>query len=104
METVRVQFYISEGRIQLGPARYCIRFPKQSYAPVMCALKVRYLLSGQQDWTFRLTAQCYTSEDKLLWEDHRDWLITSQTHGAVYIVGVGGWTVASGHLSLRHSH
>ena len=82
-----VKFYEWEA----GSARHCIRFPKQAMREVICALKVRYLLYGQKDWTYRLTAQCYTSEDKLLWEDHRDWLITSQEPSTSWWLDVWQW-------------
>ena len=74
-----VKFYAWEtGRIPTEAPRYSIRFPQQSTGWVMCELTVRNLLFGQQDWTYRVTAQGYTAEGRLLWEDRRDWLITSQ--------------------------
>ena len=81
-----VKFYackIAQG-FQIWSRPASIRFPKQTTSSVICELTVGNLLSGQQDWTFRVTAQCYTAEDKLLWEDRRDWLITSQNQASIW--------------------
>ena len=63
---------------------------------------MRNLLYGQQDWTYRVTAQCYTSEDKLLWEDRRDWLITSQKQepSTSWGLEVGQWTAGIYRLDI----
>ena len=64
-----VKFYAWEtGRIPTEAPRYSIRFPQQSTGWVMCELTVRNLRFGQQDWTYRVTAQGYTAEGRLLWE------------------------------------
>jgi hypothetical protein len=74
-----VQFYASEtGRFQTESRRNSIRFPQQSTRWVICELTARNLLYNQQDRTYHMTAQCYTAEGKQLWEDRRNWLITSQ--------------------------
>jgi hypothetical protein len=45
---------------------------------VICELTVRNSLYRQQDRTYPVTVQCYTAEERLLWEDQREWVITSQ--------------------------
>ena len=95
-----VKFYacMISGGFQIWSRPASIRFPKQTTSSVICQLTVGNLLSGQQDWTFRVTAQCYTAEDKLLWEDRRDWRITSQTQASLWgntllwRLEVGQWT------------
>jgi hypothetical protein len=74
-----VQFYASEtGRFQTESRRYSIRFLQQTTRWVICELTVRNRLYSQQDRTYHVTAQCYTAEGKLLWEDRTDWVIKSQ--------------------------
>ena len=91
-----VQFYASEtGRFQTESHRYSIRFPQQSTRWVICELTVRNRLYRKHDRTYHLTAQCYTAEGKLLWEDRRNWLITSQEQEPSISWGLqaGQWTV-----------
>jgi hypothetical protein len=61
---------------------------------VICELTVRNQLYPPQDRTYHVTAQCYTAEGKLLWEDRRDWPITSQEREPSLSWGLqaGHWT------------
>jgi hypothetical protein len=58
--------------------QYNIRFPREITREVFCELTVRSLLYRERNQTYHVTAQCYTAEEKLLWEDHHDWLIKSE--------------------------
>jgi hypothetical protein len=58
--------------------QYNIRFPHQTTHKLFCELTVRNLLYQQSDRTYIVRVQCYTVDERLLWEDHHDWLIKSQ--------------------------
>jgi hypothetical protein len=98
-----VQFYASEtGRFQTEPRRNSVRFPHQTTRWVICELRVHNSLYSQQNRWYHITAQCYTAEGKKLWEDRRDWLITSQEQEASISWGLqsGQWTVGIYRLDI----
>jgi hypothetical protein len=99
-----VKFYackIAQG-FQIWSRPDSIRFPKQTTSSVICELTVRNLLYGQQDRTYRVTAQCYTAEGRLLWEDRLDWLITSQKQerSTSWRLEAGQWTAGIYRLDI----
>jgi hypothetical protein len=52
-----------------------VRFPQATTRQIICVLTVRNHFYQHHDETWHMTAQCYTPEEKILWEDRRDWLI-----------------------------
>jgi hypothetical protein len=79
LQQPRVRFYASWIEASAtGGRRDSIRFPFQTTREVICELTVHNLLSRQQDRSYPVTVQCYTVEGGLLWEDKRNWMITSQ--------------------------
>jgi hypothetical protein len=81
-----VRFYaLSAGTSQKELRQSGIRFPQQTTHKVFCELTVCNLLYKQSDRQFSVTAQCFTVDEKLLWEDHRNWLIRSQEQGPLIL-------------------
>jgi hypothetical protein len=72
-----VRFYAA-GASQKEARRDGVRFPHATTREVICELTVQNLLYQQRNQTYDMTAQCYTAEEKLLWEDHHDWVIKSE--------------------------
>jgi hypothetical protein len=70
LQLPRVQFYAS--------GRETIRFPQQSTREVICKLTVRNLLYQQEYRHYTVSVQWCTNEGRLLWEEKRNWTISSQ--------------------------
>src|SRR5688572_54018 len=74
-----VRFYpVVSGTPLKETRQYNIRFPYQTTHKLICELMVHNQLYEQSDRTYAVTAQCYTDDEKLLWEDHHDWLVRAQ--------------------------
>ena len=58
--------------------QYNIRFPHQTINKLFCELTVRNLLYEQSDRQYAVAVQCYSIDEKLLWEVNHDWLIKAQ--------------------------
>jgi hypothetical protein len=73
-----VRFYGSRtGYFMDGIDQDSVRFLHQTTHTVICKLTVRNLLYREQDRTYHVSMLCYTTEERLLLEDRRDWLIKS---------------------------
>lgn len=89
-----VRFYAS--------GRETTRFPKQTTREVSCKLSVSNLEYGQKYRYYTVRVQWFTSEGRLLWEEQRNWTITSQEQepSISWSIQTSGWSQGIYHVEI----
>jgi hypothetical protein len=80
----RVSFFVpGTGDSQREESWELVRFPQKTTREVICKLTVRNLLPQDHNQTYPVRAQCYTPDEKLLWECQHDWVIKGEEEASI---------------------